>query len=324
MVSLLLPLFLIADWNDTPLGLDVTKLRQFPLERVPRSERDGSVDGIQVKAHKDSAWGEVLLQKSTPKASWSLDLFGLREVWKADLDGNGTKDYVFSGPGPFWNGRATALYSLVILLMEPDGMPVPYFTTMYNRPDSPALRHLVDLDQDGRAELIVSHHDDYGSDPNVGPFCSGHWVHQLYRFRNFAAEEYRGPAAGLRFPIAHPWTYGPKVCGSSSGMPVHPAPMDDWGTVPFGRSRVAAVAKSEVGMQIDPPVKGCQFVTPMVAVYDGPGRREIAYTSQSDVRLTALVERIRESGAQVELRGIRRWDPNSKDCTVNLLWATRR
>lgn len=38
------------------------------------------------------------------------------EVWRADLDGNGTPDYIFFGGGPYFNGRMTPLYSLILLL----------------------------------------------------------------------------------------------------------------------------------------------------------------------------------------------------------------
>jgi len=319
LLSLFAPaaIVLVANWDDTTLGLDVTKLRQFPLERVLRSERDGSFDGIRVDVRQDAPWGEVRLSKTFLGRSWSVELFYLREIWKADLDGNGTKDYVFSNPGPWGNGRITPVHSLSILLMEPNGMPVPYFTTMYNRPDSPALQHLVDLDQDGRVELIVSRYDENGSDPNVGGFCSGHWVHHLFRFRNFAAEEYRGTAAaGPRFPIVHSWTYGPEVCGASPGMPVHPAFMDDWGTVPRGRSRALSESEHPGGINLVPPVEGCNTVFPEVAVYDHPRFREIAFPSLTGEKLEDLLKRIRKDRAQVELRGLR-------NCRVNVLWATQ-
>jgi hypothetical protein len=268
--------------------------------------------------------GEVRLSKTFLGRSWRVELFYLREVWKADLDGNGTKDYVFSNPGPYGNGRTTPVHSLTILLMDSNGMPVPYFTTMYNRPDAPALRHLVDLDQDGRAELIVSRYDENGSDPNVTAFCSGHWVHHLFRFRNLAAEEYRGSiAGGLRFPIVHPWTHGTKVCGQTPGSPVFPATIDEWGTVPGGVSRVVPGSTDDDRIPIDPPVQGCQYLYPEVAVYDSPRFREIAFPSVSGERLTSLLKRIREDQAPVELRGVRRGRPAGKNCRVNVLWATQ-
>jgi hypothetical protein len=71
-------------------------------------------------------------------------------------------------------------------------------------------------------------------------------------------------------------------------------------------------------------VKGCIDIRPIVAVYDLPGRREIAYTAMNPERLIALLKRFREDRAQVELRGIRQGNPNRNECQVNLLWATRK
>ena len=114
------------------------------------------------------------------------------DVWRADLDGNGTQDYVFFGGGPFFNGRMTPLYSMTILQMDSQGLPVPFFTVMYHGENGEAIKHLLDLDHDGRPELLISSYDENVSDPRVGGFCSGHWVNQLYRFRSLGVEEIRG------------------------------------------------------------------------------------------------------------------------------------
>jgi hypothetical protein len=36
---------------------------------------------------------------------WEAHFRSMDEVWRGDLDGNGTPDYVFFGAGPYFNGR---------------------------------------------------------------------------------------------------------------------------------------------------------------------------------------------------------------------------
>lgn len=117
----------LGDWNDTSTGINLDELRQFPLSRVRSGWlKDGSrarFDGITATAARDPR--EVQLRgvgKSGKR--WETHMCCLDEVWRADLDGNGTQDYVFFGSGPYVNGRRTPLFSLSILLMDREGIPV--------------------------------------------------------------------------------------------------------------------------------------------------------------------------------------------------------
>ena len=121
----------LANWNDTSTGIDLRKLRQFPLHKIRSGWlRDGAsvtFDGITARDSVDPR--EVRLSgvgKSGKR--WVAHLSGLDEVWRGDLDGNGTQDYVFFGSGPYFNGRTTPVFSLTILLMDNKGLPVPFFT----------------------------------------------------------------------------------------------------------------------------------------------------------------------------------------------------
>ncbi len=142
------------------------------------------------------------------------------EIWRADLDGNGTQDYILTGGGPNYNGRTTPMFSITVLLMDSQGLPGPFFTALYHGENGKGIKHLVDLTNDGRAELLISNYDENTSDPRVGPFCSGHWTTLLYRFKNLAAEELRGTFGGLRFPFIHAWTYRGSRC-TDEGGPFH-------------------------------------------------------------------------------------------------------
>src|SRR5689334_1588831 len=97
-------------------------------------------------------------------------------------------------------------------MMDREGMRTRFFTTVYHGENGDGARYLVDLDHDGRAELLISTYDKDPSDPRVGTFCSGRWIHQLYRFRNLGAEEIRGKIGGRAFPLVHPWSYRGPEC----------------------------------------------------------------------------------------------------------------
>src|SRR5215471_1658868 len=93
----------------------------------------------------------------------------------------------------------TPLSSLSILLM--DGVPVPFFAAIYQGENGAGIKHLVDLNHDKGAELLISSYDENVSDSWVGVFCSGHWTTQAYRFKGLGAEEIRGPLAKSRFHL---------------------------------------------------------------------------------------------------------------------------
>src|SRR5450432_2095240 len=85
---------------------------------------------------------------------WEAHMCCLDEVYRADLDGNGTQDYIFTGSGPYFNGRTTPLFSITILLMDAQGIPVPFFTSLYHGENGKGSKHLVDLNRDSRAEIL--------------------------------------------------------------------------------------------------------------------------------------------------------------------------
>jgi hypothetical protein len=135
----------LGNWSDTSTGIDLDKLRQFPLSKV-RSGRlkDGAtVTFDAITATAASGVREVRLRgMGRSGKTWEAHIFDLDEVWRADLDGNGTQDYVFFAGGPYFNGRTTPPFSLSILLMDREGMPVPFFTVVYHGENGAGIKHL--------------------------------------------------------------------------------------------------------------------------------------------------------------------------------------
>jgi hypothetical protein len=224
--------------------------------------------------------------------------------------------------GPYFNGRTTPLFSLSILLMDRDQLPVPFFTVVWKGENGDGIRHLVDLNHDGHAELLISTYDEFPSDPRVGPFCSGHWVTQLYGFRDLGAEEIRGAYGPITFPLAHNWTYGGRECSflEKPSPPPSPPVLFEHGTQIHGEaiSRIRRSADNASVVVID-PVAGCTDVVPGLIVDDSSQIREIAFPNQFGEYGAELTETIRRSGAEVELRGLQK-EMGGGACSANLLW----
>lgn len=256
---------------------------------------------------------------------WEAHLCCLDEVWRADLDGNGTQDYVFFGSGPYFNGRMTPPFSFSILLMDKDGLPIPFFMTVYHGQNGDGIKHLVDLNNDGHAELLISTYDESVSDPRVGAFCSGHWTTRLFGFRNLGVEEIRGTIGGTGFPFVHDWTYRGTQCPEEEKpfLSVQPPTLYERATSTEGEV-TTTIRRSTGGtnlLTID-PVAGCNAVDPTVVVYDRSAVREIAFPSLWSSYMADLADSIRRDAAPVKLRGIDKSMGNG-DCTVNLMWAAK-
>jgi hypothetical protein len=318
---------LLGNWNDTSTGINLAKLPRFPLTKV----RSGWLQAAaRVKFESISALSEsgdereVQLRGAGKSGKrWEAHLFGLDEVWRADLDGNGTQDYILFTGGPYFNGRTTPLFSLSILLMDAEGMPTPFFTVVYHGENGDGIKHLVDMNHDGHAELLIAMYDENPSDPRMGAFSSGHWTNQLYRFKDLGAEEIRGTIGGITFPFVHSWTYAGTDL-ASPGPPfleIRPARLHNFGTSPR-QSVITTIRKlrDANGLLTIDPIAGCTAVRTGVVVYDRPQIREIAFPNQFGDYEARLTDRIRHDGAHVELRGIDK-APGNGECSVNLMWA---
>lgn len=310
----------LGNWNDTSTGINLETLPRFALSKI-RSGRMKSGARIAfdkiiaTESHRD-----VRLQ-GTGKSGrpWEVHLSNLDEVWRADVDGNGTQDYVLFGSGPYGNGRTTPGYSLSILLMDRDEVPVPFFAAWYFEDGT---KSLVDFNHDDHAELLISTYDENVSDAKVSGFCSGHWVTQLYRFQDLAVEEIRERIGGIGFPFIHDWSYRGTQCEESEKpiSVVQPAKLYENGTRTRGELVTTLRASGDGVLPIAiNPVAGCGSITSGVVVYDRPEGREIAFPNLFSGYTSTLTEKVRRDGARVRLRGINKREGG--DCSVNLVWA---
>jgi hypothetical protein len=317
----------LGNWNDTSTGIDLDRLRHFPLVKI-RAGRfldQGSqttFDGITATAGGPYVPEVRLTGAGKSGKQWEAYVDNLDEVWRADLDGNGTQDYVFFGGGPYFNGRMTPLFSLSFLLMDDQGIPVPFFTAVYHGENGDGIKHLVDLN-DGHAGLLISTYDEIPSDAFVGPSCSGHWTTQLYRFNNLGAAEIKGAIGAVTFPFIHDWTYRGTLCDrqEKAFMPARQPVLYENGTNSRGAA-IPATLKSinDAGDLLITPVATCRVVNTRVLLYDRPKIRKIVFPNLHTTSSKDLASTILREGAHVELQGIDRSRGNG-GCTVNLLWA---
>jgi hypothetical protein len=310
-----------ANWNDTPTGLDLGKLPHFALPKIRtvglRERERFRFDGISVE-HRDA---EVILRGKVKSGTvWSVRMFegSLVDIYRGDLDRNGTDDYVIVGRTPFGNGRLAPLGQVTILLMDLDGLPSPHEISFYH--DFKGLPpQLVDLNRDGRAELIVSEYDESAWDSRVGAFCSGHWTHRLFRIEDLKWTHFEGSTGGLKFPLVHRWTYCCKECPvSETRWPVR----EDSSPKYVGEieGKIQQVLESGLDLIRLAPSHGCGTIWPRVAVLDKPGSRQIVFATNRSDFMASLLARIKEAGARVQLRQVfQRQD----ECWPSVLWATQ-
>jgi hypothetical protein len=328
LAALFIPVVVWCNWNDTPTGIDLNSLPQFHLLRIRsgvlKNGGRSSFDGISAVAALDHV---RLRGRSKSGKAWEAQMcpFCLDEVWRADLDGNGTQDYVFFSGGPYFNGRTTPLFSLSVLLMDGQGLPVPFFTVVYHGENGEGIKHFVRLGNTGRPELLISTYDENISDPLVGPFCSGHWVTQLYHFSEFAAQEIRGVVAGVSFPFVHEWSYRGTECEAydKPSFPVTPATVYDHATGPKGELTAAPKSPHGSGIWFSiAPIAGCTAIRPEAIVYDRAGLCEIGFPNLMSTYNEDLEKTIWSDGARITLRGVNK-STSGGECSVNLMWATK-
>jgi hypothetical protein len=285
-----------ASWTNTSPGIDLDKLPHAALTKVRAGVlavgEKAAFEGITAAASADEV---VLTGKSKSGQAWTVHLCGscFDEVWRADLDANGTQDYVIFGAGPYDEGRTNPLFSLSFLLMDSDGLPLPYFAGVFHGENGDGVKHLVSWDSQIR--LLVSRYDEIPSDGSVAPYCSGHWVSQVYEFANGAVREVRKTLGGIRFPYVKNWAYSGPECENHPVGFTGPANIRDYGTT----------AKDIVKQ-----LEECEEVKPEAAVSDTAARREIAFLNLRGDAQSQLMK----SMPAPEMRG-------AHGCAVSLLWA---
>jgi hypothetical protein len=115
-------------------------------------------------------------------------------AWHADLDHNGREDLIITTFNPTSDGKDV---TLTIIMIDDRGRPVPWQAPGYFDVDDHGVRDLLDLDQDGRAELAYLHLEG-------GRFEGQRSSLSLYKAGKAHWQRMSGRLAGLLFPILRP------------------------------------------------------------------------------------------------------------------------
>lgn len=129
-------------------------------------------------------------------------------LYAADLDHNGITDIIFASYTG-GNGLAPPMHILT-LLFDAAGRPVPSEMDGYFEIDARGVKDLVDLDGDGRAELIRQSWDD------------GYWVTSVYEARDAHWHLIRGAHADRQFPLYTRFTYRTNHVATTPAPGRHP------------------------------------------------------------------------------------------------------
>jgi hypothetical protein len=325
-LGLLLAALVLANWNDTSRGIDLSQLRSFPLARVRAGLlRDGetrSFGGLVATDHG----GEVQLRGAAGSGKPWIAHFGevaFDQVYRADVDGNGTEDYVVYGRLPFANGRTAPNAQITLLLMDTDGLPTPYETYVYDSHPEHGPRVLIDLLHNGHAQLLLSSYDEIMWDGRVEAFCSGHWINQVLEPKDMRWVEYHGSALGIEFPLIHRWSYWPKNALGSPRRVQEKVSIPDRSTAlsEITAAQIIRTGDSEmVGIHIAPP-RGCVDFHIDTVVLDDAANRLIALYNPAAAYKAELLRRMKRDKTIVRLYGLEH--DADQTCHATMLWGGR-
>ena len=248
---------------------------------------------------------------------WSLLCGGA--FYSADLDQNGVPDLI-----SVWNtcGNGLAPSTHVTTLMFDDlGRPVPSEMDGYFEFDKNGVEDLVDLDGDGRAELIRQAWND------------GYWITSLYEARGARWHRIAGEHGGRSYPLYTRFTSRANRVATKPTPHRHPIEDDLSNDRPAHKSRLQALHWGDVQQSENPTltledgtVCDTWYNTMTVILDSAEGR--IATTLATPDEARELLERMHDRKLEIEITGRRRdaltRERSSADCVPETVWAVAK
>jgi hypothetical protein len=287
------------------------------IDRVPIGPSGAS---IQVTGDQDL----VFAGQDKRQRRWTFEIAGKGvpgfhyDLYTADLDHNGYMDAVLIFPTG-GNGLAPTTH-IITLMFDSLGRPVSFQADGYFDNDEAGISGLVDMDGDGRAELIYMNFD------------NGYWITHLYKARNARWERIKGRFGMHTYPLFTRFTFHPNHKPVTPRPGRHPYGPDLSDMSPKLHGRLLSYQWPDGGPSSDPTLMvetaqgkkiTCKlaywYSSAAVLVDDENGRRIVSLGALTDA-FDSLLKEIVAKNYTVTLYGQRR----ANQCSPELLWAQPR
>jgi hypothetical protein len=255
---------------------------------------------------------------------WEVDLFllwgcaGQWPVFEADLDRDGVQDAVLLMP-TCGNGLAPQSH-IVTVTFDKTGRPVPFEAEGYFEESGGGIDSLVDLNRDGKADLIFMNFND------------GYWITNIYMLENAFWNRVPGQLGSRTFPlytrfttranknaVTPPQSRHPAAPELSILKPVVTGKLTGWKWIPADSTSYFNLQLSIADAVGKPSVCTTQYWYDTARlVIDGPEGRIIRRAPGGErTALDALLQQIVSTKRTVRLYGRRSAD----HCSPELIWA---
>lgn len=256
--------------------------------------------------------------KDKRERPWNIQLsvpsYGCR-FYEADLDRNATRDAVIVFPTG-GNGLAPTSH-LVAITFDEEGRPVTFEADGYFQETDGAIFDLVDLDQNGRAELIYMNFD------------SGYWITNIYEVNKARWHRKQGRHGNRVYPLFTRFTFKENHRPTVPKRGRRPYAPDLSTAAPQLTGRLveykwANISHSEdISLAIKDPqgriitVEPVSWYASFAIVVDSKDGRRIVFLSANEAAVKSLLDTIVSNNYEILLFGKRRPDKASPE----LLWA---
>lgn len=305
-----------------PLG-EAELARRVHQQQIPIEFEAGATARFGNAVIRLDEHGRLLINgRDRAGLEWSFeghwDFFG-GGFYTADLDNNGTLDLIFASntSGVGWSPSM----HIVTLMFDHHGRPVPCEMDGYFEIDKNGVKDLVDIDGDGRAELIRQAYDD------------GYWITSLYEARESRWHLVKGTHGQRSFPLYTRFTNKPNQTPTLPTRGRNPIEDDLSHDTPLFSSKLRAVNWANVAQSENPELilsdgTACILVDgTMAVIVDTKSGRETATMSASE-ETRRLLETIRDRSLSIHIMGRGRYavtgDRPLKPtaCVPETVWAT--
>jgi hypothetical protein len=245
----------------------------------------------------------------------NLSGYGSR-LYTADLDGDRVRDLVIVSPTG-GNGLAPTSH-LIALTFDEKGRPVLFEADGYFQEDARGVFELLDIDRDGRAELLYMNFDD------------GYWVTTLYEAERGRWRRVEGVHGRRTYPLYTRFTNRPNRRPTAPRNGRRPFTPDLSNAAPVLRGALASYEWADVSqsenIKLSVEARGARVVCSPVAwfgsfgvVTDSAEGREVVTVYGNEEHVKGLLDAALKAKSEVTLYGRR----SAEGCSPEWVWVRR-